>query len=286
MYVIAGVTGHTGKTVADTLIAKGQPVRVLVRKPEQGEAWKARGAEVAVASLDDEAALARAFTGAKAAFVLIPPDPVSTDFLASRARMTESISRAITSSKLPHVVLLSSIGAHIPKGTGPIAGLHHSERSFEKTGAATTFVRAAYFLENLAGVLPAAKNDGVLPTFLPAGLVHDVVTTADIGRTAAQALLDGPRGQRVIELSGPAATSANELAATLTKILGRPVKPAEAPLSALVPTFKSFGMSQHMAELYLEMNQAFISGLVAWEGKGERVRGQVSVEEGLRGLLG
>jgi len=62
---------------------------------------------------------------------------------------------------LPHLVLLSSIGAQIPTGTGPIAALHYAERSFEKLGIATTFVRASYFLENYGGVLAPAKNNGV-----------------------------------------------------------------------------------------------------------------------------
>ncbi len=54
MYVIAGVSGNTGKVVADTLLAQGKKVRVVVRDAQKGEAWKKRGAEVAVAELDDE----------------------------------------------------------------------------------------------------------------------------------------------------------------------------------------------------------------------------------------
>ncbi len=286
MYVIAGVTGHTGKQVADTLLGKGQPVRVIVRKPEQGAPWKARGAEVAVASLDDEAALTKAFHGAKGAFVLLPPDPVTTDYMGSRAKITEAIAGAVEKSNLPHVVLLSSVGAHIPKATGPIVSLHQAEHRLEKTGTATTFVRAAYFLENFGAVLPAAKKDGVLPSFFPAGMSHGVVATADIGRTAAQALLDGARGRRVIELAGPAETNANEVAATLSRILERPIKVAEAPLSALVPTYTSFGMSTQMAELYREMTAAFIDGVIKPETHGEHLRGQVTLAEGLRGMLG
>ena len=284
MYVIAGVTGHTGKTVADTLLSKGQPVRVLVRKPEQGAAWKARGAEVAVASLDDEAALAQAFTGAKGAYVLSPPDLTTNDFFGTSTRRFDAIARAIGKARLPHVVLLSSIGAHLPGPTGPIASLAAAEKVLEKTGAATTHVRASYFLANYGAVLPAAKADGVLPSFLPAGFSHAVVTTDDIGRTAAQALLDGPRGRRVIELSGPDVT-ATEIAATLGGLLGRSVKVIEAPLDAVVPTFKSFGASQQMAELYREMYAAFMDGTLQWEGKGERVRGATSLADGLRALL-
>src|SRR5262245_15999011 len=73
MYVIAGVTGNTGSVAALTLLAAKQPVRVIVRDAAKGEPWKARGAEVAVASLDDRAALTRALTGATGAYLLLPP---------------------------------------------------------------------------------------------------------------------------------------------------------------------------------------------------------------------
>jgi uncharacterized protein YbjT (DUF2867 family) len=287
MYAIAGVTGHTGRVVAETLQAKEQPVRAIVRDEARGASWKGRGAEVAVASVDDEAALTRALSGVNGAYVLLPPDAVTTDFFGSRARMVDAIARAAVKAGLPHLVLLSSIGAQIPKGTGPIAALHHAERSFEKLGIATTFVRAAYFLENYGGVIAPAKNNGVLPSFLPANRTHAVVTTTDIGRTAAQALLDGPRGQRVIELSGPADVTPGDVAAALTELLGRPVNVVEAPLDAVVPTFMSFGMSQHMAEIYREMYDAFIAGHITWEGAAaERVRGSIGVKEGLRAMLG
>jgi uncharacterized protein YbjT (DUF2867 family) len=286
MYTVAGVTGHTGSAVAEALHAKGQPIRVVVRDEAKGAAWKSRGAEVAVASVDDEAALTRALSGVKGAYVLLPPDAVTTDFFGSRARMADAIGRAAVKAGLPHLVLLSSIGAHIPKGTGPIAALYHAERSFEKLGIATTFVRASYFLENYGGVLAPAKNDGVLPSFLPAHRTHAVVTTTDIGRTAAQALLDGPRGRRVIELSGPADVTPGDVAAALAELLGRAVNVVEAPLDAVVPTFMSFGMSQHMAEIYREMYAGFIAGDITWEGQGEQVRGSIGVKEGLRAMLG
>jgi uncharacterized protein YbjT (DUF2867 family) len=285
MYTIAGVTGHTGRVVAETLLAKGQPIRVIVRDEGKGAQWKARGAEVSVASLDDEAGLARALSGAKGAYVLLPPDATTTDFLGSRARVADAVGRAAVNAGLSHLVFLSSIGAHLPTGNGPIGALYQAERKFEKLGIATTFVRASYFLENYGTVLPAAKNDGVLPSFLPADFTHAVVTTTDIGRTAAQALLEGPRGRRVIELSGPVDVTPTDVAASLTDLLGRPVKVVEAPLDAIVPTFVSFGISQHVSELYREMYAGFLAGGITWEGKGERVRGSVGVKEGLRALL-
>jgi uncharacterized protein YbjT (DUF2867 family) len=286
MYAIAGVTGHTGQAVADTLQAGGQPIRVIVRDENKAARWKARGADVAVASLDDEAAVTRALGGATGAYVLLPPDAMTTDFFGSRASMVEAIGRAAEKAGLPHLVLLSSIGAHVPTGHGPIGALYQAERRFEALGMATTFVRASYFLENYGAALAAAKKDGVLPSFLPAHFTHSVVATTDIGRAAAQALLDGPRGRRVIELSGPADVTPSDIAAALTELLGRTVTVVEAPLDAVVPTFMSFGLSEHMAAIYREMYASFIGGGITWEGRGERIRGSIGMKEGLRAMLG
>lgn len=66
MHVVVGATGNTGSAVAETLLNRKQPVRIVVRSADKGAAWKAKGAEIAVASLDDVSALTKAFEGAKA----------------------------------------------------------------------------------------------------------------------------------------------------------------------------------------------------------------------------
>src|SRR5258708_34902942 len=105
MYVVAGVTGNTGKVVAETLLAQKKPVRVLVRDEAKGAAWKKRGAEVVVAEFDDAAALGRALVGATGAYLLLPAQYQSTDARADGATRTRAIVRAIESSGVPHVVL-------------------------------------------------------------------------------------------------------------------------------------------------------------------------------------
>jgi uncharacterized protein YbjT (DUF2867 family) len=287
MYVIAGVSGNTGSVVANTLIEQGKKVRVLVRDAKKGETWRARGAEVAVASVDDEAALTAGLRGATAAYLLSPPDMASTDFLGERRATVETIARAVDASKVGHVVFLSSVGAHQPAGTGAIRTAHYAEARLPKTGAKVTFVRAAYFVENWGSVLGAAAH-GKLPTFLPPDLAIPMVATRDIGLVAAKALVEGPPAAKteLIELAGPRDYSSREIAAALAKILGKPVEVDAAPLEAVVPTFTSFGISANIAGLFQEMYDGIAKGLVVFEGKGARfVRGQVDAETVLRGLL-
>ena len=57
-FVVAGVTGHVGSVVARDLLAAGDSVTVIVRDANKGAEWSARGAKVAVGSLDDAAFVA------------------------------------------------------------------------------------------------------------------------------------------------------------------------------------------------------------------------------------
>ena len=285
MFVIAGVTGNTGAVVADTLLAAKAPVRVIVRDAAKGAAWQARGAEVAVADLGDKAALTRALAGVAGAYLLVPPRPGSTDPLGENRAVVAALAAAVTAAKVPHVVLLSSVGAHVPAGTGPIQSVHHAEEALAATGAALTAVRASYFQENWGASL-GMLDQGVLPTFLPAGLAIPMVATADIGRTAAAALVEGGHGRQAIELAGPREYSSTDVAAALERVAGRPVRVMEAPLDAVVPTFTGFGISKPVAELYREMYEAIARGVVAPAPGGRAVRGVVTIDETLRKLLG
>jgi len=287
MYVITGATGHSGSVAAQTLLAAGKKVRVLVRDANKAKALADQGAEVVVAELYDEAALTKAFTGAEGVFLISPPNLVSNDFLNERKQLTELYARAIRAAKVPHAVFLSSIGSQHASGTGLILTTHAGETALRGSGVPVTFVRAASFAENWASVLTPAQNDGVLPTFLAADLKTPTVATEDIGKTIAQALLDGPHGVRIIELSGPVDLSANDVAEALGRVLGRPVKAVAAPLDAVVPTFTSFGMSSYIAEKFREMYEGIANGKVAFEGNGaEAKRGKVTIEETFRALTG
>ncbi len=285
MFVIAGATGNTGSLITDILLAKGKNVRALVRDEKSRAALEKKGAEVAVVDLENEKALTAALAGAEAAYFLSPPDLGAADFLADRKRTFDTIGRAIDAAKLPHVVFLSSVGAQHEKGTGIIASLGNAERRLAQTTAKTTFVRAAYFLENWAAVVPAAKA-GVLPTFLRADHTIPMVAAKDIATTVANELLERVPG--IVELSGPRDYSSNDIAAVFAKLLGKPVAVQAAPLDAVVPTYTGFGMSPGVAELFRGMYEGIGDGTVDLErGPGTRqVRGTVTAEQAFGHLLG
>lgn len=284
-FVVAGVTGNTGSVVAETLLAAGKKVRVLVRDASKGEAWRARGAEIAVASLDDHAALAKALEGAEGAYLLTPPTPGVPDALAEGRRLVASIKAALEATPVPHVVWLSSVAAQHESGTGPIRTAHAAEQALRGGRTPITFLRAAYFQENWGGVAAVAKAQGILPSFLVPGQAFAQVATADIGRIAAEALLAGPQGTRIIELEGPRRVAPEEVAAAFSQALGKPVQLVSVPNEGIVPALTEIGFTEDLARLYREMITGVASGHVDFEGK-DIVKGRVTLEETVRKLVG
>jgi len=278
MFVVAGVSGNTGSVVANTLLSQGHAVRVLVRDAAKGAPWKAKGAEVAVADLHGaEGPLAQAFAGAKGAYVLFPP-LMRDDFLAVNTRAAKTVVAALAAARVPHVVLLSSIGAQHAAGTGPIVTVHRAEGEIRAAGLDATFVRAAYFMDNLASGLHPAATDGVLPSFGDPSYPFPMTASDDIGRTAAAALLAPKKGQHVVNLSATELVSADLAAAAFGRALGRPVRAVRVPDERIVETLTGFGMPRGNAESMLEMTQGAARGLLAFEPSGETVHGTISLD--------
>jgi uncharacterized protein YbjT (DUF2867 family) len=285
MFTIAGVSGHTGKVVADTLLAQKKPVRVIVRDSAKGEEWNKRGAEVAVLELDDVAALTKALEGASGAYLLLPPNMGSSDSRADNGRRTAGYAKAIAASGVKHVVFLSSVGAQHESGTGPIESVHDAEVALGKLKADVTFVRAAYFMENLATSL-YALGQGSFPIFLKADRAIPMVASQDIGTTIANALLEGGHGHSIIELSGPRDYSPKDIASVLSRITGKTITVAEGPEEAIVPALMGAGLNAHWAGLYKAMIHGVNVGHVDFErGSARGVRGTTEAETVLKRLL-
>ncbi len=283
-YVIAGVSGNTGKAAAQALLNAGKGVRVLVRDEAKGKTWKDQGADVAVADLTNANAVGKALRGAEGAYLLLPPNYQVEDFRAHQDRTTAALAQAVVESGVPHVVLLSSAGAELPSGTGPIAGLHVAEKVLSENKATRfTFLRAGLFMENFATSL-GLLDQGLLPSFLPADLPLDYVATQDIGALAAQLLVEGTDRNQVVELGGPARTT-RDAAEVLSKLLGRAIAVHEAPFEAVVPTLTGAGMSANLAGLYEEMLRAIAGGRVKFGGGHRRLEGKTSLETVLEGLV-
>jgi len=284
-YLVAGVTGHTGSVVAQTLLDSGRKLRVLVRDPHKAERWKKRGAHVAQAELSSSHDLLNALRGTEAAYFLLPPFPPNTTGIRGWAKkMIDAMVQSIGGTDVKHVVFLSSIGAQHADGTGPIVLLHDAEQELRTLKTPVTFLRACYFMENWAPALPDAK-EGLLNSFLPADFKWPQVAAHDIGHTASQLILEHPKAHRVVELAGPEDVSPADVARVLTKLLETEVEPIVEPLDQVAEAFTGMGFSPEAAGMYQAMYQGLASGRVRWEHPESVVRGKETLEQALAAML-
>jgi uncharacterized protein YbjT (DUF2867 family) len=261
MYAITGITGHVGGATARELLGQGAPVRAVVRDGAKGRDWTARGAETAVADFGDRAALADAFTGAGGVFVMLPFAPGASDDAAQRG-MVDSIAAAVQDSRVPHVVMLSSVGAHLPSGTGPIRWLHYLENELRGTDATLTTIRSAHFQEKFETVLDAVLNARIYPNFGDtADVAKPMVATRDIGALAASLLVESPGRSELIDLDGPRYTE-RDVAVKLGDALGSPLSVVNIPHEDWVDTLEQSGAPRQFAEEIAQLHDAEERGLL------------------------
>jgi uncharacterized protein YbjT (DUF2867 family) len=178
MYVILGASGHTGSIIANSLLLKGAKVRVTGRDAGRLERFVRKGAEAFTANVSDAAALTKAFSGADAAYLMLPPVTSRED----QERQSDAIAKAVKESGLRYAVHLSSYGAHIPEGTGPVAGLHASEQKLNAiSGLNVLHLRAALFMENLLAAIGMIHGMGIFGGALLPDLKLPMIATRDVG---------------------------------------------------------------------------------------------------------
>jgi uncharacterized protein YbjT (DUF2867 family) len=263
MYVVIGATGHTGSVVAERLLAKREKVRVVGRDERRLDRFKQKGAEAFVGDVADASAMARAFSGAEAAYVLIPPNMSSPNVRAYQERVNDALAAGLANNSVRHAVALSSVGADKAERTGPVVGLHNLEQKLEAiTGLNVLFLRAGYFMENIMPQISVIQSQGFMAGPVRADLALPMIATRDIGAYAAEALARRDfQGKQRRELLGARDVTYTQVAKVVGAAIGKPdLQYKQLAAAQLKPALTQMGMSPNMADLLLEMAEALNSG--------------------------
>jgi uncharacterized protein YbjT (DUF2867 family) len=263
MYVITGATGHTGTTITEKLLAKGEKVRVIGRDAKRLERFTQKGAEPFVADATDAAALTKAFSGAKAVYAIIPPNITAPDVRAHQEQVSDGLAAAIAKNGVRYTVVLSSFGADKADKTGPVLALHSLEQKLNAiAGLNALYLRAGYFMENLLGQVGVIQSFGMIAGPVLPDVRLPLIATRDIGAAAADALLKLDfQGKSPRELQGPRDVTYNEVAKIVGAAIGKPdLKYMQMPAAQLKPALVQMGMSANMVDLLLEMCDSLNSG--------------------------
>jgi len=280
MYVVGGVTGHTGSLVAQTLLDRGERVRAIVRNREQIYQWKDRGAEVVVADFNHSQALSFILEGMKGAYLLTPQTVYDLNPLEKWASQNQSIVSAIKNAGLKNTVFLSSMGAHLGKHTGLAQALHDAEQKFEDEQVPVTMLRAAYFYENWIPTIDAINEKSVLPTFLNPKSSIPMVSVKDVAATTVDLLMNPVESHRVVELAGLRDYSAQDIIDIVEQILGKQLDLLPFSKGGWEEVWGELELPDEMNDLLSETYAGLNNHKIVFSGKNvEFRRGLVTLEE-------
>ncbi|MEO6037335.1 MAG: NAD(P)H-binding protein [Saprospiraceae bacterium] len=258
MYVITGATGHTGKRITENLLAAGKSVRVIGRSADKLTDLVEKGATAAVGDLADVAFLTKAFEGATAVYLMIPPIWATKDWRADQRELTKAFVAALQAAKVSKVVLLSSQGAHMLTGAGPVSGIGELEQALRQVeGLHVLALRPGYFMENLFSSVNMIKHAGINGSVTNADALVTMVHTRNIAEVATQRLLDLYFTGHTHEFIGTINLSLQEV----TRIIGEGIGKPELPYIQFSPADAKAGMleaglMESIADGYVELQQA------------------------------
>ncbi len=283
IYSIMGATGNIGHIVTEELLKRGHEVRALGRNQEKLAALESKGAKVYPVEFNNSTSLAEAFQGATAVFSFIPAFYGADDFGAYQDLVGEAILAALSKTGVSHVLNLSSIGAHLDKGTGPVVGLHrHEERLNTLEDVNLLHLRPMYFMENQFWAIPLIKSEGINGSTLRGDLPIPVVATRDIGKKAASFLdrLDF-NGISEFDFVGPEEVTLERFTSVLGKAIGKPdLRYVQFPYEEQRKAMLASGMKASIVDLLIELDRSFNEGKIKLtQGLNEDHKGSTTIEK-------
>jgi uncharacterized protein YbjT (DUF2867 family) len=282
VFVVLGASGHVGSAVANTLLVAGEPVTVIVHHEDKAAAWRAKGAQAAVADVLDPNGLRAVLRRGRRAFLLNPPAAPSTDTEVEEHRTFAGIMAALEGSGLEKLVVESTYGAQPGQRCGDLNVLYDFEQALKAQPIPVTVQRAAYYMSNWDALLDQARQ-GVLPTMLPADLALPMVAPVDLGRAAAD-FLRQPIGQEGVHyVEGPKRYTPADVAAAFAKALGRAVEPSVIPRDQWEKAYRDLGFSEPAAASYVRMTEVTVDSPFAID---DPRRGEVTLERYIADLVG
>ncbi|WP_186510798.1 NAD(P)H-binding protein [Caenimonas sedimenti] len=249
MFVLLGSNGQITSKLARLLLAAGHPVRVVGRNAAALAPLASAGAEIAAGDPADAAFLARAFAGATAVYTMIPPCYAEPDMRAAQDRIGTAIASALRQARVPRVVNLSSIGAELSQGTGPIEALHAQEQRLDAIpGLDLLHLRPGSFMENLLPGAAVVAAAGVLPGMEAPDAAIPMVATRDIAAVAARELT-APQHRGILLLHAPRHITMREAAAALGAAIRQPGLPyVQAAPAEAKAELQAVGFSANAAD--------------------------------------
>jgi uncharacterized protein YbjT (DUF2867 family) len=265
--LITNPTGNIGRQVVRELLAPEFSVRVIARHPARLPEEVRAQVEVIRGSMDDAAILRRALDGVETMFFCVPTESMQeTDVRGHYERFARVAAQAIRQAWTPRVVTISAGGNGHARNAGPISALHAMEEILNESGAAIRHLRCGAFMENFLRQAQAIAGRGGISYPMPGHIAIPMVATADIADAALRWLVRRDwEGVAGVAVHGAEDLSYSQAAATIERVLERPVRYQEASANHFVQALAARGASVEYARSQVEMFAGLAAGIARAE---------------------
>lgn len=264
-YILTGSTGNITKPLAQALIGAGHEVTIISSNGSKKEEIEKLGAKAAIGNVLDASFLKNAFNGADAVYLMIPPTFTVTDWLGFQKEVADNFVAAVKQSGVKNIVQLSSIGAHMGTGAGPIDGLAYLEKGLESVdGINVIKLRPSYFYTNFLTMIDMIKHAGILGSNMGNGDFKLILThPKDIAAAAAKHLLALDFKGQSFEYVSSDIASFSAITKTLGEAIGKPELPwipfsDEDTLQGMLQS----GLPEIFAKGYVQMGKSIRERLI------------------------
>ncbi len=276
-----GSLGNVGQPLVKLLVAAGHDVTVITSNTDRTQAIETLGARAAVGSISDADFLANAFAGADAVYTMTPP-AMGQNIIENIANAGAAYADAIKKAGVKRVVMLSSIGADVPEGTGPVIGVHKVEQIYKQLSDVNlTIVRAGNFYNNYLRDISLIKNKGILGSNFGGDQRLVLTHPNDIAATIATELQSAGNGIDIKYIASDIATG-KKVAALLGKAIGNPQLPwIEFTDEQVEQGMLAAGLPAELVGLITEMGRGMREGLLTEDffANGAPVNGATKLED-------
>lgn len=255
MILVVGASGTNGREVVKGLVAKGERVRAIVRNPERANEFLGGGVELVAGDFDDANSLQRSLTGIDRAFFL---GPVHVRYVDWFERFLEAADR----ERSPHIVRFSGMGSAVDS-TIEITRQHgEADQLLASSGLPYTILRPNSFHQNMLWSASTIREHGAF--FLPIGRARQsLVDVRDVAAVAIEVLTNAGHEGQTYDITGPESLSYEDVAESLSRVLGRPVRSVHVAPEAARTSMIEAGMPDWNAHAVVELYGAFAEGRYA-----------------------
>jgi len=265
--IVTGSLGNISKPLAEKLLAENHDVTIISSKSDKKPLIEAMGAKAAIGSVDDVDFLTNVFKGADAVYTMVPPFFGASDWKKHIARVGENLATAVKTAGVKYVVNLSSVGAHMPEGCGPVSGLYFTEKALNNLeGVNVKHLRPGFFYTNFYANIGMVKHMGIIGSNYGADTPMMLADPDDIAAVAAEELTNLTFNGKSIRYIASDERTADEIAKTLGNAIGKPdLNWVEFGDADSLAAMQQNGLPEEVARNYVEMGTALRSGEMAKE---------------------